>query len=119
MWSCVVSTVVQENPLPLFSAKRKENYTEGVEWFLFTSVDGVMEKRNNKYKKKKIVNLCCQTDWSLPCVAGSGAVTSSSCSSATSALRLLLTLETSLHGQGGCTAGDALKFPPQSCCCSF
>lgn len=48
MWSCVASAVVQENPLPLFSAKRKENYTEGVEWFLFTSVDGVMEKRNNK-----------------------------------------------------------------------
>lgn len=49
--SCVASAVVQENPLPVFSAKRKENYAEGVEWFLFTSVDGVMEKGNNKNKK--------------------------------------------------------------------
>lgn len=45
-------------------------------------------------------------------MAGSGAVTSSSCSSAISALRLLLTLETSLRGQGGCSAGDALNFLP-------
>lgn len=45
-------------------------------------------------------------------MAGSGAVRSSSCSPAISALRLLLTLEISLHGQGGCTAGDALNFLP-------
>lgn len=50
--TCATSAVVQENPSPSFSTKRKENYSEGVGWFLFTSVDGVMEKRNNKNKKK-------------------------------------------------------------------